>query len=224
MICFIGTSFAPTHFKGAALKRGFTLTEYPEKADLVFVSEDTPTKEGKRDLICIKLLIEYASDHVKKGVSFVLTSQVPPGFTRSLGLNIYHLAETLRVTRDSEDRALNPEQFIVGCEDPTKQLPDAFMKYLLAFECPIHKVSWEEAEFSKIAINMTLASQVDNANRLSAAAVKVGARWDVIKTILQHDKRIGPHSYLTPGRWQDSQHLLRDFVTLEQIENDWNIE
>ena len=78
-------------------------------------------------------------------------------------------------------------------------------------------MSWEDAEFAKIAINMFLASQVDTTNRLAAAAAKVSADWGKIAVVLAHDQRIGPHAYLTPGRWQDSLHLLRDAVTLEEI-------
>jgi UDPglucose 6-dehydrogenase len=66
---------------------------------------------------------------------------------------------------------------------------------------------------------MTLASQVDNTNRLASAAKKCGADWESIVTILKHDKRIGPHSYLTPGDWRASKHLMRDYYTLEEIED-----
>ena len=78
-------------------------------------------------------------------------------------------------------------------------------------------VTWEEAEFSKIAVNMTLASQVENTNRLAHAAKAVGADWRRVAQILSHDKRISPESYLEPGDWKKSQHLLRDFYTLTQI-------
>ena len=98
-------------------------------------------------------------------------------------------------------------------------IPAELGYWVNAWECPVHWVSYETAEFSKIAINMTLAAQVDNANRLADAADQAGADWGRIRTILQHDKRIGPHSYLTPGRWQDSKHLLRDYVTLKEIED-----
>jgi UDP-glucose 6-dehydrogenase len=76
-------------------------------------------------------------------------------------------------------------------------------------------MSYEEAEFSKIAINMTLISQVENTNKLNAYAQKHGLRWDKIQDVLMTDKRIGKESYLTPGRWQDSKHLMRDWVTFE---------
>ena len=147
----------------------------------------------------------------------VLTSQVPPGFCRSLGLPIYHMCETLRVTQDTEERALNPEQMIVGV-GVDDLLPDAFWVYLSAFNCPIVRMTWESAEFAKIAINMTLAAQVDNTNRLSHAAGICGAAWGHVALALGLDKRIGPHAYLTPGDWKQSAHLLRDYVTLKEIE------
>ena len=71
---------------------------------------------------------------------------------------------------------------------------------------------------SKIAVNMMLAAQVDATNNLSTVAKKVGADWEKVAHALALDKRIGPHAYLTPGRWQDSKHLYRDFVTLKALE------
>ena len=218
MICFVGTTFAPVHLREAARLSGLTLTNQIHIADLVFISEDTPTQDGKRDLIRIRNLVASVILETKSSAVLVLTSQVPPGFTRSLGLNLYHMAETLRV-KDAAHRAMYPEQFIVGCEHPDKPLPQVFLDYLHHFQCPVFQMTWEEAEFAKIAINMTLASQVENATRLSMAARKVGAKWSVIKIVLKHDRRIGPHSYLEPGDWKNSAHLLRDWVTLKEIEN-----
>ena len=212
MICFLGGSHAATHLKAAAIVKGNKVCEKPENASVVFISEDTPTDSlGERNLGPIKNLIYEAS---KTSAQIVLTSQVPPGFTRSLCLqNIYHQAETLRI-KDAEHRSLNPEYIAVGgpegiCSD--------YVEYLLSFHCPILRMTWEEAEFSKIAVNMMLAAQVDYTNRLSEAAEKVGAKWENVVKALKLDGRIGPSAYLTPGRWQDSKHLLRDFVTLEAI-------
>lgn len=211
MIHFIGTSFAAKHLKEAAIKRGIQTTELLEDASLIFVSEDTPTNEkGERDLDLIRQLLLFAN-----GRPIVLTSQVPVGFTRSLGNdNIYHQAETLRI-KDAEDRALHPEQIIVGHAGKALAVPPEYMNYLQAFRCPVHWMCWEEAEFSKIAINMTLISQVKNTNKLHAYAESKGLRWEKIQEVLETDGRIGKKSYLTPGRWQDSKHLLRDWVTFE---------
>jgi UDPglucose 6-dehydrogenase len=97
-------------------------------------------------------------------------------------------------------------------------LPTVYASYLASFGCPILRVTWEEAELSKIAVNTFLASQVETTNRLAAAAKKVGARWERVAEALRLDARIGPKAYLNPGRWQDSRHLLRDSITLREIE------
>ncbi len=217
MLCFLGDSFAANHLREAARNRGFMITGDPEEAHIIFISQDSDIgPHGERGLDKVRELIETAKLYHP---ILVLTSQVPPGFTRSLEIpDIYHQAETLRV-KDAAQRAAKPEQFIVGCADPKAGLPVSYVEYLMAFPGDIMKVTWEEAEFAKIAINMTLASQVENTNRLWAAASKCGADWNNIVPILQRDKRIGKHSYLEPGDWKKSQHLLRDYVTLKEIEN-----
>jgi len=215
MICFLGNSHAARHMREAAKRRGLHVIDNTADAHVIFISEDTPTDEnGVRNLKPIRELIAKASTN---GAQLVLTSQVPPGFTRSLGIeNIFHQAETLRII-DAEKRALHPEYIAVGGD---AKIGTHYANYLAAFPCPVIRMSWEEAEFSKIAVNMTLASQVDNANRLSKAAAQVGANWDVVCEALRLDSRIGPQSYLKPGRWQDSKHLLRDSVTLGEIERE----
>ena len=213
MICFLGSSHAAQHMKEAAKKKELQLTNSIDKATVIFVSEDTPTdKNGVRDLKPIRALIEQANTTTAQ---IILTSQVPPGFTRSLGIkNIIHQAETLRI-KDAKHRAMYPRYLAVGGDGP---LDSDYTIYLNAFDCPILRMSWEDAEFSKIAVNMFLASQVDTTNRLAAAAKDVGANWNQIKEVLARDNRIGPYAYLDPGRWQDSLHLLRDSVTLKEIE------
>ena len=216
MIFFVGDSFAPKHLREAAIKRGLELSPSLGKAHLVFISQDTPIGDyGERILAPIKDLI--AETREKTSGVLVLSSQVPPGFTRALRMpEIYHMAETLRI-KDAAKRAFSPEQFIIGCRDFRETLPQVLLNYLDAFHCPIHQVTWEEAEFSKIAINMTLAAQVDNTNRLAEACKRLSIRWPVIADILRHDNRIGPDSYLVPGDWRDSKHLLRDAHALADL-------
>jgi UDPglucose 6-dehydrogenase len=217
MICFLGDSHAPTTLAAAARSHGLRVTDEPSLASLIFVSEDTPTEDGgERDVRKVTSLVLTALCQTDAPV--ILTSQVPPGFTRSFNnQRLIHMAETLRM-KDAMQRARHPEQFIVGVPDPNEYvLPVDFMHYLYAHEARVLIMSYEEAEFAKIAINMMLAAQVDATNRLSAAAAKVGAKWERVAQALQCDSRIGPHAYLTPGRWQDSRHLLRDHVTLEAI-------
>lgn len=210
-LCFLGDSHAAQHLSRAAWRKGFDIVVM-DRADVVFVSQDTPTdEEGRRDLRVIRQLTELARN---VSAPVVLTSAVPPGFTRGLDMDIWHQAETLRMI-DAEYRANNPEMLIVGSKTGAEVVPAAYRAYLDAFACPILRMTWEEAEFAKVAINACLAAQVETTNRLAAAAAKVGASWGRIANVLKHDRRIGPHAYLDPGRWQDSRHLLRDMLTVE---------
>lgn len=216
-IAFYGSSHAARHLSAAALEKGFELAwpEWPRGADLCFVSEDTPTDEhGERNLAPIRRLVEMAAEEC--AAPMVLTSAVPPGFTRALNFDLIHQAETLRM-RDAEERARRPEMIIVGVKDPGKALPEAYKRYLAAFDCPVLLMTWEEAEFAKVAINCFLAVQVEMTNMLAEAAAKLGARWSAIASALRHDSRIGPKAYLEPGRWQDSRHLMRDMKTLAEL-------
>ena len=214
-LCFLGDTHAADHLRAAAAWKGFPPYALHE-ADVVFVSMDTPTDEhGVRDLEPIKALVNQA--RYETNAHLVLTSAVPPGFTRSLGYPaLIHQVETLRIS-DAMHRAQNPEMLVVGTQDPDWLLPEGYRQYLQAFGCPILRMTWEEAEFVKLAINAMLIVQVEATNALAAATTKTGARWAVVAEALKHDARIGPHAYLKPGRWQDSRHLLRDFVTLEGL-------
>jgi len=217
-ICFLGNSHAAQHLSAAAAEKGFLLVGLNEDPALVFVSEDTPTDEhGVRDLVPIRNLFMQGKAGLPAPI--ILTSQVPPGFTRSLkNPGIYHQAETLRI-KDAAYRASHPEMFIVGCENPAAPLPKAYETYLNAFACPILTMSYESAEFAKMAINGCLISQVETTNMLFRLAARCGANWNGVIRALQNDSRIGPNAYLEPGRWQNSRHLLRDYVTLCQIDN-----
>lgn len=215
-ICFVGDSHAPKVLAAAALVRGFDVTADPEEADLVFISQDTPTDvNGVRDVSSIKAIV--ATVFGKTQGTVVLTSQVEPGFTRELGLPIFYMAETLRI-KDAMARALEPEQFIIGKGAMSEELPQSLVDYMIVHKrARVHEMLYEDAEFAKIAINNFLVAQVECTNRLATAASAAGANWRHIATVLHADRRIGPHAYLDPGRWQDSRHLLRDHVTLEAI-------
>ncbi len=213
--CFLGTSYAARTLAEAARRRGLTIIHDPYKADLIFVSEDTQTDAaGHRDMSRVLELLQVAKGFEKP---IVLTSQVEPGFCRKLNFPcLYHQAETLRI-EDGIQRGMHPEMFVVGTPHQKWPLVGEYLEYLEAFDCPTLQMTYEDAEFCKIAINAMLIAQVEATNMLSAKAEKVGADWGRISRALRHDSRIGKYAYLTPGRWQDSIHLLRDYVTLDGI-------
>lgn len=215
-LCFLGDSHAAHHLREAARGKGMTIVDIQSDPDVVFVSQDTPILEGGyRDVQPIRNLCRSA-EHLFRG-PIVVTSQVPPGFTREVGRGrFYHQVDTLRI-RDAAERAANPEAIVVGVPFGYS-IPLVYQDYLDAFHCPVLRMGLEDAEFSKIAFNMMLAAQVDQTNRLAAAAVKCGVDWNNVAEVLRYDSRIGPNAYLEPGRWQDSEHLMRDYRTLQEIE------
>ena len=98
------------------------------------------------------------------------------------------------------ERATQPERFIVGCADPIRPLPRPYTMLLDAFDCPILPMRYESAELAKIAINCCLVASVSVANTLADLSERIGADWHEIAPALRLDRRIGAHSYLSPGR------------------------
>lgn len=216
-ICVLGESHLAHYTRVGAAYRKLHVTNDPAEADLMIVAQDVVTDQrGTRYFSAIVDMLEAVKSMDKP---ILLMSQVPPGFCRAQNCDrLYHYPETLRI-KDSYERACNPEYIIIGCYDRVSGIQHAeVMEYAGAFSCPVRVMRYESAEMAKIAVNTHLAMQVEYANRMADACTAVGANWDQIAAAIKHDKRIGPHAYLTPGRWQDSLHLLRDSVTLKQIE------
>ena len=206
-----------THYtKIGAAYRGLDVTNYDREADLILIAQDMPTLwtgERKPDVVT-----EYLDEYARDKRPILLMSQVEPGFCRKLNMpNLYHYPETLRI-KDSYHRACNPEYIVIGSA-MGDGYPDEIRQYCNAFKCAVRLLTYEEAELTKIAVNTMLAVQVDYANRMAAVCEKAGADWELISEVIGLDKRIGPHAYLTPGRWQDSVHLLRDARTVKGIED-----
>src|SRR5215208_3911184 len=67
-------------------------TDFARLADcsLVSVARDVPTDdENRSDIAAVQRLIDAAIPHLRDGVTLVVMSQVPPGFNRALGKQIW---------------------------------------------------------------------------------------------------------------------------------------
>lgn len=212
-VAFVGISHAARFLAEAARDKGHDLCAVSEDPEIAFISEDTPTDfYGKRDLDLIRDLCRTVRGLYPGPI--VLTSQVPPGFTRSLELGLFHQSETLRIS-DAAERAANPEQIILGT--PSGVIPNVLRRYYSTWDCPLLIMTLEESELSKIAINWFLKSQVETTNDLAKVAERVGANWENVAAVLRNDRRIGRHAYLTPGQWHTSPHLVRDARTVREL-------
>ena len=185
--------------------------------DVVFVAPDVATDDqGQSKLTTINILLDTVLAETRLETVIVVLSQVPPGFTRSKqnsGRALYYQVETL-IFGLAVDRALHPERYIIGCADPKQPLPESYRIVLETYSCPLLLMRYESAELAKISINMCLVASVSTANTLAELCEKIGADWSEIIPALKLDKRIGPHSYLSPGLGIAGGNLERDLATV----------
>ncbi len=193
-----------------------------EECDVVYISPDVPTDdEGNSNLDDVIALLDMTDPALRSDALTVVLSQVSPGFMRSLGRDpgkTFCQVETLVFGRAVE-RATQPERFIIGCAEPGVPLPKNLTTFLKAFGCPILPMRYESAELAKISINCCLVASVSVANTLAELCEQIGADWSEIAPALKLDKRIGPHSYLSPGLGISGGNLERDLATVVRIGN-----
>lgn len=208
-VTFLGDSHLQRTVEAASVALGCEPVDV--LPDLVIVAEDI---EGD--------VHRYVQDGlnivsvVEPGRPLIIMSQVEPGFTRKLRKHyehVYYQLDTLRIF-DAMQRAICPERIIVGCADPTLDPPAVYEEYLGLFNCPIHWMSYESAEFAKLAINFYLAASCTAAKALYEASRECGASYQQTLTALTTDGRIGPKAYLSPVAY--GGHLPRD---VERIRN-----
>lgn len=193
------------------------------RCHIVYVSIDIPTNEkGESDLEPIKKIISRVSNVLNSNACLVILSQVSPGFTRQITFDhkrLFYQVETLIFGRAVE-RALYPERFIVGCENPPEPVPMYLKDFLNSFNCPVLQMRYESAELAKISINICLVASISAANTLSEICEKIGADWSEIAPALRLDRRIGQYSYITPGLGISGGNLERDLHSVLRLSED----
>ncbi len=202
------------------------------ECELVCYSLDVGTDErNESDPGPVTALIRATAPKLSSGTIAVVLSQVSPGYTRQLrtelrevsAADFYYQVETLIFGRAVE-RAMQPERFIVGTDDPARSLPPPFQAWHAAFKCPMLVMGLESAELAKIAINFFLVSTVTTTNTLAEICEAIGADWNEIVPALRLDRRIGPHAYLIPGLGIAGGNLERDLVTVQSLANRYGTE
>ncbi len=196
------------------------------EAEFIFLTFDTPVDEADQsDLGPVFTAGDTIALHARDGVEVVGMSQVPVGTCQNLAERIrarapkldfrivYH-PENLRLGQAIET-FLRPDFLLVGAEN------DADAERLLGLyngvEAPRLKMSLRSAELSKHALNAFLATSVSFSNELAALAEACGA--DIRDTVraLRHDRRIGPHAFLSPGPGFSGGTLARDVQALRML-------
>lgn len=233
-IGFAGDGHLLTHAFAAAKIKGFDCVKYKvggglgsgyhpsrlKECDIVYICPDQP------GCFSPKYMVDSVLPNLKEHAVLVIHCQVEPGFTRKVKWPIeqlYYHVETLKVSEDTMDRALNPERIIIGINIENKCLIEKNLReFLECFTSKIFIMSYESAELTKIAINLYLAAQVCTTNTLVEIAESIGANWNDIIPALQTDKRIGKDAYLKPG-YGLGQHLERDLKTILGMEGNTDV-
>jgi UDPglucose 6-dehydrogenase len=195
------------------------------ECELVFYSLDVRTNDrNESDPGPLTALIRATAPKLSPGTIAVVLSQVAPGYMRELrtelreisAADFYYQVETL-IFGQAVERAMQPERFIVGADDPARSLPAPLQAWHAAFKCPVLVMGLESAELAKIAINFFLVSTVATTNTLAEICEAIGADWNEIVPALRLDRRIGPHAYLKPGLGIAGGNLERDLVTVQSL-------
>ena len=189
-----------------------------KKCKLIFISLDIKTDtKNNSDYKEIFKLIHEIMNKLSHKFSLVILSQVYPGFTSKLkkkNIKIFYQVETL-IFGKALNCAINPSRIIIGSK--SKNISGAYAQYLKKFQCEKIITNLETAEFTKIAINLYLISNLTLTNTLNNISNNIGARWKDVQHSLRLDKRIGKYSYLKPGMGIASGNLERDLMTILNI-------
>jgi UDPglucose 6-dehydrogenase len=203
-------------------------TEELKECELIFYSLDIQTNEkNESDTSPLTNLIYLTISSLNPNATVVIISQIPPGYTRKIILELsknhsfnigsfYYQVETL-IFGMAVQRAIEPERYIVGSNDPELPLTSSFSSWHVAFKCPVIIMRYESAELTKIAINLFLVSSITTTNTLAEVCEAIGADWKDIAPALRLDKRIGPDAYLRPGLGLAGGNLERDITTIKNI-------
>ena len=177
------------------------------KSDVVFLCVPTPMyKSGACDLSIVHRAMKEISDSceaLKKHVTVVLKSTVPPGTTETLNELYKHYAdvvfnpEFLTEANANEDYK-NQNRIIVGGERPyTSQVKQIFAK---AFpKVPIIKTSATIAEMVKYVTNTFLATKVSFANEMYQISKALDIDYDKVIEYARYDDRLGQSHWSVPG-------------------------
>jgi len=195
-------------------------------SDIVWITYDTPVDdEDRSDVEAVfercRALFEYLSE----GTLFLISSQVPVGFTVRLAeaftsarpgvaVAFAYSPENLRLGKAIEIFN-NPGRVVAGVRDEL-----AREKIGAVFAPICGNILWmrpESAEMTKHALNAFLAVSVTFANEIAAICEAVDADFEDVQRGLRSDPRIGAGAYLSAGAGIGGGTLLRDVSVLSDV-------
>jgi len=184
-----------------------SLYDVINKTEVVFLCVPTPMyKSGACDLSIVHNAMKEISDSceaLKKHVTVVLKSTVPPGTTETLNELYKYYADVVfnpefLTEANANDDFKNQNRIIVGGERPyTSQVKQIFAK---AFpKVPVIKTSSTIAEMVKYVTNTFLATKVSFANEMYQISKALDIDYDKVIEYARYDERLGQTHWSVPG-------------------------
>jgi UDPglucose 6-dehydrogenase len=177
------------------------------QTEVVFLCVPTPMyKSGACDLTIVHHAMKEivsACEALKKHVTVILKSTVPPGTTESLNelyghyISVVFNPEFLTEANANDDYK-NQNRIIVGGNRPeSSQVKQIFAK---AFpKVPIIKTSASIAEMVKYVTNTFLAMKVSFANEMAQICQGLDIDYDKVIEYARYDDRLGNSHWAVPG-------------------------
>lgn len=111
---------------------------------------------------------------------------------------------------------VTPDMVLVGAQDNRSAQATVALSETFRSPCPAHRMSFTEAEITKLSINSYLSMKIGFANMIGATVDKLGGNPKVVLDAVGADERIG-RSYLAKGGPPSGPCLPRDLVALEAL-------
>lgn len=192
----------------------------------VVITFDTPVSEKDEiDLSEISATCKELAQHLEKGATIIVSSQVPVGTCEqiraiikqsnpALDFDIAYSPENLRLGQAIE-RFKRPDRIVVGADSPATL--DKVERLFEVIPAPKLRMSLRSAEMTKHAINVLLATCISFANEIASLCDEVGADALKVAEALGSDERIGQQLPLKPGLAFAGGTLARDLKILQSL-------
>ena len=212
-----------------------TLFDDIENTEMSFIIVPTPTKKGERGFAndYVVAAIRAMGPALKRRKDYhvvVITSTVMPNAMNNVIRSALEVATGKKVGRDI-GLCYNPEfvalgtvvkdmlhadiQLIGESDKRAGKALTGFHRSILP-DVPIHRMTFKEAELTKLLLNVALSSRITYANLVGRIADSLGCDAHKILDAITDDIRIGKR-YMRPGSPVEGPCLVRDVKALTEV-------
>jgi len=196
-----------TYNKEKIIKDENTIKSLVENNNIIFVCVPTPMfEDGECDISIVKSVINDLADECEsqdKEIITVIKSTIPPGTTKDLNriskrVGVVFNPEFLTEANSIEDFK-NQTRIVLGIDyaEFTKPVYQVFKECFPKAE--IICINSGEAEMTKYATNLFLATKVSFFNDIYKVCESLSLNYNHVIEATLHDPRIGKSHYMVPG-------------------------